>query len=73
MRLCQKRRIHFISDEIYALSVWENQKAPDAVGFTSVLAIETEGIIERELVHVLWGLSKVRVFRIRPSSEKKWM
>ncbi len=58
MRLCQKYKIHLISDEIYALSIWENPEYPDATPFTSVLAIDTKNIIAPELVHVLWGMSK---------------
>ncbi|KAL5356102.1 pyridoxal phosphate-dependent transferase [Aspergillus floccosus] len=60
MRLCQKYRIHLISDEIYALSVWENtvDDFPPAVPFESVLSIDLTGIIDRQLVHVLWGMSK---------------
>src|SRR5947209_11602562 len=41
MRLCQKHRIHLISDEIYALSIWHNPEYPNATTFTSVLAIDT--------------------------------
>jgi 1-aminocyclopropane-1-carboxylate synthase len=53
--------MHFISDEIYALSVWENtvdelQSLP--VPFESALSIDTTGIIDPSLVHVLWGMSK---------------
>jgi aspartate/methionine/tyrosine aminotransferase len=58
MKLCQKHQIHFVSDEIYALSVWENPEAPEATGFTSALSIDLDGIIDAHLVHVLWGLSK---------------
>ncbi|PLB49681.1 PLP-dependent transferase, partial [Aspergillus steynii IBT 23096] len=61
MRLCQKYRMHFISDEIYALSTWENtvdHEGPAAVSFVSALSIDLEGIIDPELVHVLWGMSK---------------
>jgi 1-aminocyclopropane-1-carboxylate synthase len=60
MRLCQKYQIHLISDEIYALSVWDNtidQQAPQ-VGFESALSIDPKGIIDPRLVHVLWGMSK---------------
>ncbi|KAF2142314.1 uncharacterized protein K452DRAFT_269886 [Aplosporella prunicola CBS 121167] len=58
MKLCQKHRIHLISDEIYALSVWENEEAPSAAAFTSVLSIDTADIIDPSLVHVMWGMSK---------------
>ncbi|KAL6366109.1 hypothetical protein LRP88_00205 [Fusarium phalaenopsidis] len=46
------------NDEIYALSVWKNPEFPDAPEFTSVLAINPDGIIDRSLIHVFWGMSK---------------
>ncbi|CAI7632653.1 unnamed protein product, partial [Penicillium viridicatum] len=60
MQLCQKYRIHLISDESYALSVWENtvDQHPPPIPFESVLSIELNGIIDPRLVHVLWGMSK---------------
>ncbi|ROT35117.1 1-aminocyclopropane-1-carboxylate synthase C [Sodiomyces alkalinus F11] len=58
MQFCQKHNIHLISDEIYALSIWENPDAPDAPPFTSTLSIDTAGRIDPSLVHVLWGMSK---------------
>lgn len=59
MKFCQRYEIHLISDEIYALSVWQNPEVPDAVSFESVLSIDTTGIIDPGLVHILWGMSKV--------------
>jgi aspartate/methionine/tyrosine aminotransferase len=64
MKLCQKYQIHLISDEIYALSVFKNPEAPNAPGFVSVLSIDTTDIIDPHLVHVLWGMSKVRNGRV---------
>ncbi|PYH90496.1 PLP-dependent transferase [Aspergillus ellipticus CBS 707.79] len=59
MQLCQKYQIHLISDEIYALSVWENTVDPQPfVPFESALSINTKRIIDPSLVHVLWGMSK---------------
>lgn len=60
MQLCQKYEIHLISDEIYALSVWENtiDQGPPPAKFESVLSIDLIGIIDPHLVHVLWGMSK---------------
>ncbi|OJI97000.1 hypothetical protein ASPVEDRAFT_122161 [Aspergillus versicolor CBS 583.65] len=63
LRLCQARRMHLISDEIYALSVWENRvddtntKVP-TTPFESLLSRDTSGLIDPDLVHVLWGMSK---------------
>jgi aspartate/methionine/tyrosine aminotransferase len=61
MRLCQKYQIHLISDEIYALSVWENTADKlEAIPtpFESALSISTKDIINPALLHVLWGFSK---------------
>lgn len=60
MRLCQKYQIHLVSDEIYALSVFDNKvdEGAAATPFESILSIDPEGIIDPRLVHVLWGMSK---------------
>ncbi|KAJ5111335.1 secondary metabolism biosynthetic enzyme [Penicillium argentinense] len=60
MQLCQKYQVNLISDEIYALSVWENtvDQDPPPVKFESALSIDLRGIIDPGLVHVLWGMSK---------------
>ncbi|KAA8646517.1 hypothetical protein EYZ11_004814 [Aspergillus tanneri] len=60
MQFCQKYRLHFISDEIYALSVWQNtvDESPPPVAFESALSVDLNGIIDPHLVHVLWGMSK---------------
>ncbi|KAF3035954.1 hypothetical protein E8E12_006340 [Didymella heteroderae] len=58
MRFCQRHTLHFISDEIYALSVFENLDFPDAVPFSSALSIDTQTVIDADLVHVIYGLSK---------------
>ncbi|BCS25219.1 putative aminotransferase [Aspergillus puulaauensis] len=61
MKLCQQYQIHLISDEIYALSVFENRvdhNGPPPVQFESALSIDITGIIDPELVHILWGMSK---------------
>ncbi|TQS34607.1 hypothetical protein Golomagni_05003 [Golovinomyces magnicellulatus] len=57
MALCQRHKIHLISDEIYALSVFSppNCTSPN---FTSVLSINPDGLIDPNLVHVLYGMSK---------------
>lgn len=60
MRFCQKHKIHLISDEIYGISCWGNTEIPDAPPFRSVLAIDKTNLIDPALVHVLWGMSKVR-------------
>lgn len=61
LRLCAKYSVHLISDEIYALTVWENTidtSGPAPVPFESVLSIDLPSVIDPSLVHVLWGVSK---------------
>jgi 1-aminocyclopropane-1-carboxylate synthase len=58
MRFCAKHNIHYLSDEIYALSVFENKNYRNATRFQSVLSIDKEGIINPEMVHVLYGAAK---------------
>jgi len=60
MRLCEKYKIHLISDEIYALSVFTNNVDKDVpfFPFTSVASIDTTGVIDPALIHILWGMSK---------------
>lgn len=40
------------------MSVFENPDFPKAEQFTSVLAIDFDGIIQPDLVHVLYGAAK---------------
>ncbi|KAL8950096.1 MAG: hypothetical protein Q9222_003841 [Ikaeria aurantiellina] len=58
MRLCQRHRIHLISDEIYAMSIYSTPSNTSSTPFTSVLAIDTTGLIDANLLHVLYGASK---------------
>jgi 1-aminocyclopropane-1-carboxylate synthase len=60
MKLCQKYSVHLISDEIYALSVWRHgsSDSQSMQSFTSVLSIDSTGILDPVLLHVLWGMSK---------------
>jgi aspartate/methionine/tyrosine aminotransferase len=46
-----------ISDEVYALSTWENDES-QAPPFTSCLSIDPTGIIDPSLITVVWGVSK---------------
>ncbi|KAH7189725.1 pyridoxal phosphate-dependent transferase [Fusarium oxysporum] len=57
MRFCQKHQLHLISDEVYALSTWENDES-QAPPFTSCLSIDPTGIIDPSLITVVWGVSK---------------
>ncbi|KAI9841470.1 MAG: hypothetical protein M1837_000688 [Sclerophora amabilis] len=57
LQFCQKHQLHLVSDEVYALSVFDSGR-PNALPFSSVLSIDLAGLIDTHLVHVLYGLSK---------------
>lgn len=61
LKFCNKHQIHLISDEIYALCVFDSGN-PYAPLFTSVLSLATPDLIDPNLVHVLYGFSKVSLF-----------
>ncbi|KAF3483073.1 1-aminocyclopropane-1-carboxylate synthase 11 [Arthroderma uncinatum] len=56
-KFCQKHQIHLVSDEIYALSVF-NSGESGTVPFTSTLSIDPTGLIDEKLLHVIYGMSK---------------
>lgn len=60
IKLCQKYAIHLISDEIYALSVWENRvdTTPASVPFESCSSIDPTDLIDPARLHIVWGMSK---------------
>ncbi|BCS27097.1 pyridoxal phosphate-dependent aminotransferase [Aspergillus puulaauensis] len=58
MKLCQKLDLHLLSDELYGISVWDNPGMKHPTPFTSVIAINTEKLIDPRRIHAVWGLSK---------------
>lgn len=57
MQFCQKHRVHLLSDEIYACSVFKTDD-PNTTPFTSILSIDSTDLIDSDLLHVTYGLSK---------------
>lgn len=57
MKFCAQHNLHLISDEVYALTVFETAD-PSSAPFTSVLEIDTVGIIDPRFLHVEYGFSK---------------
>ena len=51
MKVCAQYKIHFISDEVYALSVYDKDTT-----FKSILSLPT--ICDPERTHFMWGMSK---------------
>ena len=60
MKLCERYKVHLVSDEIYALSTFSNTVDTDIriATFESVSSIDTTNLIDPALVHVIWGISK---------------
>ncbi|KAF2089340.1 PLP-dependent transferase [Saccharata proteae CBS 121410] len=60
MKFCNTHRIHLISDEIYALSVYSvpNASFSDHIPFHSVLSLPYKDHIDPDLLHVMYGMSK---------------
>ncbi|WWC97127.1 hypothetical protein V866_004005 [Kwoniella sp. B9012] len=61
-RFCEEKDLHLVSDEIYALSVYDNPDFPQAHPFTSMLSLNVEkelGIeFDKARLHVVYGMSK---------------
>jgi aspartate/methionine/tyrosine aminotransferase len=55
---CGRRRLHFISDEIYAKSVFVNPHLANSPPFVSTLALNLRDVIDPKFFHVLYGASK---------------
>ncbi|ORY14660.1 1-aminocyclopropane-1-carboxylate synthase 7 [Clohesyomyces aquaticus] len=58
VRFCKKHRIHLISDEVYALSQFDNLEIDTPTPFTSVLSVDVPHIGDPSRVHVVWSTSK---------------
>ncbi|KAK5685488.1 hypothetical protein LTS10_003567 [Elasticomyces elasticus] len=55
---CEKHSLHYLSDEIYANSVFVHDQYPRATTFHSVLSVDLNEVIRPNLVHVLYGAAK---------------
>lgn len=58
IRFCDSKRIHFISDELYAMSSFTNPEIP-ALPFVSTLQLDIQGIgCDLSRIHTIWSTSK---------------
>ncbi|OJJ45953.1 hypothetical protein ASPZODRAFT_26546 [Penicilliopsis zonata CBS 506.65] len=56
---CQARELHYLSDEVYALSTYESEDCPAPEPFTSVLALDLPALgVDVSRVHMAWSISK---------------
>ncbi|EFE29743.1 aminotransferase GliI [Trichophyton benhamiae CBS 112371] len=59
IKFCHGKGIHYISDEVYALSSFENPEIPDAAPFVSALQIDVARLgCDLSRVHTFWSTSK---------------
>ncbi|KAF2259677.1 1-aminocyclopropane-1-carboxylate synthase [Lojkania enalia] len=59
IKFCDQKKIHFISDELYALSRFEGEDLKEKVEFASALSVDVEGMeCDASRVHVIWSTSK---------------
>lgn len=58
-KFCEKHNLHFLSDEIYALSIFPTAENPKPEPFRSALSIDWEAHdVNPARVHVVYGMSK---------------
>jgi aspartate/methionine/tyrosine aminotransferase len=57
---CGERKLHLLSDEIFAMSCFDNEEEVGLDTFTSVLSIpdDVEKNVRKENIHALYGASK---------------
>ncbi|KAI1778792.1 1-aminocyclopropane-1-carboxylate synthase [Hypoxylon cercidicola] len=59
LRFCKKYNLHFMSDEVYALSIFSSPDLADARPFVSVLSLDLDEIgADKSRVHMVWSTSK---------------
>ncbi|KAL8828018.1 MAG: hypothetical protein Q9191_002835 [Dirinaria sp. TL-2023a] len=58
LAFCSSHKIHLISDEVYAMSVFPHKGNSNPTPFRSVLSLDYEKLIDPSLLHVLYGMSK---------------
>lgn len=59
MKFCEDHDIHYISDEVYALSTIESPMSAELTPFISALSIDpSQAGCSPSRVHVIWSISK---------------
>lgn len=59
LEFCHRHKIHLISDEVFALSVFANPDLNDSSTFVSALSLHPKSMnCDPDLVHVVWSMSK---------------
>ncbi|PGH15386.1 hypothetical protein AJ80_05570 [Polytolypa hystricis UAMH7299] len=59
LRFCEEHNIHYISDEVYALSVFKSSAQSELPPFTSALSLDPKSAgFSAGRIHVIWSISK---------------
>ncbi|KLJ12158.1 hypothetical protein EMPG_09586 [Blastomyces silverae] len=59
LKFCQRREIHMISDEVYAMTTFSCAEISDPTPFISVLSLDASALqCDRSRIHMIWGTSK---------------
>ena len=59
VKFCQEHDIHYISDEVYALSVFPTPNSKHTSPFVSALSLDLEALgCDASRVHTIWSTSK---------------
>ncbi|PGH11892.1 hypothetical protein AJ79_04584 [Helicocarpus griseus UAMH5409] len=59
LKFCQQRDIHFISDEVYAMTGFSCAEITNPVPFISALSLDTHALrCDRSRIHTIWSISK---------------
>lgn len=59
LRFCQQRRIHFISDEVYALTSFSSPEVCCFTPFISALSLNARALgCDLSRIHTIWSISK---------------
>ena len=59
IKFCDRNGLHYISDEVYALTRFRCPEVPEPEPFTSVLAIDVKELgCNLSMVHMVWSTSK---------------
>jgi aspartate/methionine/tyrosine aminotransferase len=59
VKFCQKHNIHYISDEVYALSILANPSEEHATPFVSALSLDLGALgCDAGRIHTIWSTSK---------------
>ncbi|OAT04900.1 SirI protein [Blastomyces gilchristii SLH14081] len=59
LKFCQRREIHMVSDEVYAMTTFSCAEISDPTPFISVLSLDAGALqCDRSRIHMIWGTSK---------------